>query len=63
MAEDFLHQHHTRLGNVDLEFNIIISLILNDLQDKVFYMGGRELSMACHSHRQWTVTGILPSNR
>ena len=45
MAEDFLHQYHTRLGNVELDFNDdIFNLALNDLQDKVLSMGGRELS-------------------
>ena len=45
MAEDFLHQHRTRLGNVELDFNNdIFNLALNDLQDKVLSMGGRELS-------------------
>ena len=44
MAEDFLHQHRTRLGNVGLEFNDdIFNLALNDLQDKVFSMGKRDL--------------------
>ena len=41
MVEDFLHQHHTRLGNVDLDYNDdIFNLALNDLQDKVITMGG-----------------------
>ena len=45
MAEDFLHQHRTRLGNIDLDFNVdIFNLALNDLQDKVISMGGRQLS-------------------
>ena len=45
MAEDFLHQQRTRLGNSDLNFNDnIFNLALNDLQDKVLSMGGRELS-------------------
>ena len=45
MAEDFLHQHRTRLGNVDLDYNDdIFNLALNDLQDKVLSMRGRELS-------------------
>ena len=45
MAEDFLHQHRTRLDNVDLDYNDdIFNLALNDLQDKVISMGGRELS-------------------
>ena len=45
MAEDFLHQHLTRFGNVELDFNDdIFNLALNDLQDKVLSMGGRELS-------------------
>ena len=45
MAEDFLHQQHTRLGNVDLGFNDdIFNLPLYDLQDKVLSMGGRQLS-------------------
>ena len=45
MAEDFLHQHCTQLGNADLELNSnIFNLALNDLQDKVLSMGGRELS-------------------
>ena len=45
MAEDFLHQHRSRLANVDLEFNDdIFNLALSDLQDKVLSMGGRELS-------------------
>ena len=45
MAEDFLHLHRTRLGNVQSDFNDnIFNLTLNDLQDKVLSMGGRELS-------------------
>ena len=45
MAEDFLHQYRTRFDNVDLDFNDnIFNLALNDLQGKVFSMGGRELS-------------------
>ena len=45
MSEDFLYQHRTRLGNVDLGFNDdIFNLTLNNLQDKVLFMGGRELS-------------------
>ena len=45
MAEDFLHQHRTRLNDNDLSFNDdIFNLALNDLQDKVLSMGGRELS-------------------
>ena len=45
MAEDFLHQHRTRLGNVDLDLNDdIFNLALNNLHDKVLSMGGRELS-------------------
>ena len=45
MAEDFLHQQRTRLGNSDLNFNDdIFNLALNDLQDKVLSMGGREVS-------------------
>ena len=45
MAEDFLYQHHSRLANADMEFNDdIYNLALSDLQDKVFSMGGRELS-------------------
>ena len=45
MAGDFLHQYRTRLGNEDLNYsNDIFNLALNDLQDKVIFMGGRELS-------------------
>ena len=45
MAEDFLYQHRTRLGNVELGFSDdIFNLALNDLQDRVLSMGGRELS-------------------
>ena len=45
MAEDFLHQQRTRLGNVDIDYNDnIFNLALSDLQDKVLSMGGRELS-------------------
>ena len=45
MAEDFLHQQRTRLGNIQLDFNEdIFNLALNDLQDRVFSMGGRQLS-------------------
>ena len=45
ISEDFLHQQRTRLGNNDLNFNDdIFNLALNDLQDKVLSMGGRELS-------------------
>ena len=44
MAEDFLHQYCTRLGDADLDYNDdIFNLALNDLQDKVLSMGGREL--------------------
>ena len=39
MAEDFLNQHHTRLGNVDL--GDIFNLALNDLQNKMLSMGGK----------------------
>ena len=45
MAEDFLHQQRIRLGNMELDFNEdIFNLALNDLQDKVLSMGGRQLS-------------------
>ena len=45
MAEDFLHQQRTRLSDNNLSFNDdIFNLALNDLQDKVLFMGGRELS-------------------
>ena len=45
MAEEFLHQQRAQLGNADLSFNYdIFNLALNDLQDKVLSMGGRELS-------------------
>ena len=45
MAENFLHQQRTQLGNADLDFNHdIFNLALNDLQDKVLSIEGRELS-------------------
>ena len=45
MAEDFLHQQRTRLSDNDVSFNDdIFNLALNDLQDKVLSLGGRELS-------------------
>ena len=45
MAEDILHQQRIQLGNNDLSFNDdIFNLALNDLQDRVLSMGGRELS-------------------
>ena len=45
MAEDFLHQQRTRLNDNDLGLNDdIFNLALNNLQDKVLSMGGRELS-------------------
>ena len=45
MAEDFLHQQRTWLSDNDVSFNDdIFNLALNDLQDKVLSMGGRELS-------------------
>ena len=45
MAEDFLHQQRTRLRDNNLSLNYdIFNLALNDLQDKVLSMGGRELS-------------------
>ena len=44
MAEDFLHKQRTRLGNNDLSFNDNIFYFgLNNLEDKVLLMGGREL--------------------
>ena len=44
MAEDFLHQYRTMLGNADLDYSDdIFNLALNDLQDKVLSIGGREL--------------------
>ena len=45
MAEDFLHQQRARLGNMELGFNEdVFNLALNDLQDRVLSMGGRQLS-------------------
>ena len=45
VTEGFLHQHCTQLDNTDMEFNSdIFNLALNDLQDKVLSMEGRELS-------------------
>ena len=45
MAEDFLHQHRTRLSNVESDFNDdIFSLALMTYRIKCFSMGGRELS-------------------
>ena len=45
MAEDFLHQQHTRLGNMEVGFDEdFFNLALNDLQDGVLSMGGRQLS-------------------
>ena len=45
MAEDFLHQQRTQHQDEDLEFNDdIFNVALNDLQEKVISMGGRELS-------------------
>ena len=45
MAEDFLHQQRTRLGNMELGFNEdVFNLALNNLQDRVLSMGGRQLS-------------------
>ena len=45
MAEDFLHQQRTRLSNMELGFNEdVFNLALNDLQDRVLTMGGRQLS-------------------
>ena len=41
MAEDFLHQQRTSLNDNDLG---LMNLALNDLQDKVLSMEGRELS-------------------
>ena len=44
MAEDFLYQQHTRLNDNNLGFNEdIFNLVLNDLQDKVLLMRGKEL--------------------
>ena len=45
MTEDFLHQQRTRLGNMELGFDEdVFNLALNDLQDRVLSMGGRQLS-------------------
>ena len=45
MAEDFLHQQRTWLGNMELDFNEdVFNLALNDLQDRVLSMGGQQLS-------------------
>ena len=45
MSEDFLHQQRTQLGNVELGFDEdVFNLALNDLQDRVLSMGGRQLS-------------------
>ena len=53
MAEGFLHQQHTQLGNNDLSFNDdIFNLALNDLQGRVLLMGGRELSKYGLPHPQ-----------
>ena len=49
MVEDFLHQQHTTHGEENLEVNDdIINLALNDLQEKVISMGGRQLSYLSH---------------
>ena len=56
MAEDFLHQQRTRLGNSD--FSIIFNLALNDLQRCIPWEVGNCLSMASQSHRQWIVIGL-----
>ena len=60
IAEDFLHQQCTKLGNNDLSFNDnIFNLALNDLQDRVLLMEvGNRLNMVCHSHRQCTVIDL-----
>ena len=45
IAEDFLHQHFTQLGNADLECNSdTFNFALNDLQDKVLSMADKKLS-------------------
>jgi len=45
MVEDFLHQQRAIHGDEHLEVNDdIINLVLNDLQEKVISMGGRQLS-------------------
>ena len=57
MAEDYLHQQRTRLGNVELDFNEdVFNLAINDLQDSVLSMGGRQLSE--HNLRLWIMTGL-----
>ena len=60
MAEDFLHQYRTRLGDANLDYNDdIFNLALNDLQDRVLSMGvGSCLSMACHNLSQLIVIGL-----
>ena len=60
MAEDFLHQYRTKLGNADLDYSDdIFNLALNDLQDKVLSMGvGNCQSMACHSLSQLILIGL-----
>ena len=45
MSEDYLHQQRALHRDVHLEFNDdIFNLTLNDLQEKVISMGGRQLS-------------------
>ena len=45
MAEDFLHQQRIQHQGEDFNFNDdIFNVALNDLQEKVISMGGRELS-------------------
>ena len=63
MVEDFLHQQCTLHRDEHLEVNDdIFNLALNDLQDKVISMGGRQLlSMAFLSHRLWTIIGLQGS--
>ena len=51
MAEDFLHEQRTQHRDEDLEFNDdIFNVALNDLQEKVISMGGRELSSITNCH-------------
>ena len=45
MVEDFLHQQHTIHREENLEVNDdIINVALNDLQEKVIFKRGRQLS-------------------
>jgi len=61
MAEDFLHQQHVLHRDKHIEVNNdMFNLVLNDLQEKVISMGGRQFSEYNRAQLRQFEGGLAP---